>query len=102
MESCAFLFAGPPANQMIKNLSSQRQHGRRYTQDVVRFRDSQPARNPDALSSGEHQSRMRRDTKERSVVYAGIKSTHVQVPIVVGDNQHVRFHQRPLPPAKPV
>src|SRR6266404_9349752 len=81
---------------VVSDSSSQRQHGRHDTQTIVWLSHGKGARNARVLSTREHQRRVRRDAKERTVIAAGIESAHIKVPMIVRKDHQVAFDQAPL------
>src|ERR1700738_1896448 len=81
-------------------MSDQGQYSRYHTQTVIRFRYDQTPGDACGFTTGEHQSRVRRDAKERPVVPAGIRTAHIEVPMIFGHYQHSGFDQSSLTPAK--
>jgi hypothetical protein len=41
-----------------------------------------------------------RNAKQRAVIAARIKASHVKIPVIVCKNHQVTFNQTPLPPVK--
>src|SRR5438128_10638960 len=70
-------------------ISRQGQNRRHDAQTIIRLSHGQSSRNAAALAAREHQSRMRRDAKERAMVPAGIETTHVKVPAMRGQDNAI-------------
>ena len=50
----------------------------------------QAVRDAGVFSSGEHQHRVSGDLQQRSVIAAGIKAAHIEIPVVAREDQQVR------------
>src|SRR2546426_7585761 len=83
----------PPGQEFNRSVVTLKSAGKRQdcghdAQAVIGLGHCQATWNPRALAAREHQRRMRRDAKERSMIPAGIETTHVEIPMIIRDDQH--------------
>src|ERR1043166_5787305 len=80
----------------VFELAREREDGGHEAEAVVRLCDVEAARDAGALAAGEEERGVCRDAEESAGVAAGVEAAHVEVPVVVGDDEHVALGETAL------